>query len=395
MLLRDVLGQAVSTPLSRPGRSLLTTLGTVLGVALLVASVGLTASAGARINRRFDALLSTEVHARPSDGRMHLTEREAARAQDLHGVLGAGLVRTLPDTILATLARPQAGFTDSAAEADSPQVMGISAGALAIMHPRFSLGRGFNARQESRRAHVALVGSAAVQMLGLDSRRLPTTISIDGLPFLLEGELASVRSQGAALLSVVIPDATAADLFSASADAPADLVVATKLGYGDAVASSLPAWLAPTNPASISVSTPPDPTELKQTVSRDLTGLFTVMAAVGLLIGVAGIANTTLVSVLERVPEIGLRRALGAKRGQIATQFLLESLVLGAIGGTLGAALGVIGVTAVAVGKGWAPIVPLWVCVLAPLAGAATGVLAGAFPAMRAARVDPIVALAH
>lgn len=394
MLLRDVLGQAVSTPLSRPGRSLLTTLGTVLGVALLVASLGLTASAGARINRRFDALLSTEVQARASDNRMPLTEHEAARARALRGVLGAGLVRTLPDTILATLRRPQSASADSAAGVDSPQVMGISAGVLTIMHPRFSRGRGFDAAQESHHAHVALVGSAAAEMLGLDSGQLPSTIYVDGAPFLLEGELAGVRSQDAALLSVVIPDATASDLF-ASVDAPASLVVETRLGYGDAVAASLPAWLSPTDPSAVSVSTPPDPTELKQSVSSDLTSLFTVMAAVGLLIGVAGIANTTLVSVLERVPEIGLRRALGAKRAQIATQFLLESLVLGAVGGTLGAALGVIGVTAVAVAKDWAPIVPLWVCVVAPLAGATTGVLAGAFPAMRAARVDPIVALAR
>jgi len=122
---------------------------------------------------------------------------------------------------------------------------------------------------------------------------------------------------------------------------------------------------------------------------------FYVAIGIGLLVGVVGIANTTLVSVLERVPEIGLRRAIGARRGQIATQFLLESLVLGTIGGLLGGASGVCGVAAVALAKGWVPVIPFWICVLAPVLGSVTGVVAGAYPAARAARVEPVLALAR
>jgi ABC-type antimicrobial peptide transport system permease subunit len=114
---------------------------------------------------------------------------------------------------------------------------------------------------------------------------------------------------------------------------------------------------------------------------------------VSLLVGATGIANVTLVSVLERVGEIGLRRSLGAARRHIAVQFLLESTTLGLVGGVLGTAVGTIVVVVVAATRTWTPVLEPWVPLGAPLLGGVVGLLAGLYPSARAAGLEPVEAL--
>ena len=112
-----------------------------------------------------------------------------------------------------------------------------------------------------------------------------------------------------------------------------------------------------------------------------------------LLIGAVGIANTTLVAVMERVGEIGLRRALGARPMHVAIQFLTESGTLGTLGGLIGSSLGIIVTISVALAHHWTAVLNPATTLTAPLVGTITGLLAGAYPAMRAARIEPLEAL--
>jgi len=128
-------------------------------------------------------------------------------------------------------------------------------------------------------------------------------------------------------------------------------------------------------------------------VTADVNALFLVLGGVALLIGGLGIANITLLSVLERVSEIGLRRAVGATRPEVALQFLVESIVIGFLGGLVGTAVGVLATVTVSAVREWTPLFDLHLAVAAPLLGALIGLAAGTYPAWRASAIEPIAAL--
>jgi putative ABC transport system permease protein len=156
----------------------------------------------------------------------------------------------------------------------------------------------------------------------------------------------------------------------------------------------LAATANPEAPNEVDVSRPSDALAAKQATSQAFTGLLLGLGAVALLVGGVGVANTMVISVLERRAEIGLRRSLGATRGQIRTQFLAESLLLSALGGAGGAVLG-IGVTVgYAIYVHWPAVVPAWATGGGIAATLAIGALAGLYPAIRASRLSPTEALA-
>jgi putative ABC transport system permease protein len=128
-------------------------------------------------------------------------------------------------------------------------------------------------------------------------------------------------------------------------------------------------------------------------VQGDVNGLFLILGLVSLVVGASGIANVTLVTVLERVGEIGLRRALGASRRQVAGQFLLESTAVGLLGGVVGAVFGMVVVVAVSAVREWTPVLDVRLALGAPVAGALVGLLAGLYPSLRASRMEPVEAL--
>jgi putative ABC transport system permease protein len=128
-------------------------------------------------------------------------------------------------------------------------------------------------------------------------------------------------------------------------------------------------------------------------VGSDVSALFLAFAILAGVVGGLGIANVTLLSVMERTGEIGLRRALGARKRQIAGQFLTESGITGLIGGLVGAAGGILAVLVVSVIRSWTPVLDGTLALLAPLLGALIGLFAGAYPALKAAGIEPITAL--
>ncbi len=159
------------------------------------------------------------------------------------------------------------------------------------------------------------------------------------------------------------------------------------------VARQVPVALRPDDPPALTASTPVSGSALRHAVTSSLNALLLALAGIALIVGMIGIANTTLVAVLERKSEIGLRRAIGARPVHISAQFLTESTALGLFGGLIGASLGVVTVLVVTVAHQWTAVLAPGLVLAAPAAGAVIGLIAGLYPALRASAVEPAEAL--
>jgi macrolide transport system ATP-binding/permease protein len=235
------------------------------------------------------------------------------------------------------------------------------------------------------------LGPNVAEELGIHEVGHLPAIAIGDEVFVVIGVLDSVERRHTLLSSVMIPEGTARKLYGLGP--PEKVVVETKVGAASLVSREAPLALRPDAPYGLKVAAPEEPQRLRAGVRSDLEVLFLMLGGVSLLVGAIGIANVTLVSVMERVGEIGRRRALGATRRHIATQFLLESATMGFLGGILGSCAGMLVVVGVAAYQVWTPVIDPVVPLLAPFLGGLTGLVAGLYPALRAARLEPVDAL--
>ncbi|MFD8788665.1 ABC transporter permease [Kitasatospora sp. NPDC059599] len=405
LTLTDLLGEALSGTVQRPGRSALTLLGTVLGVGAFVAVLGLTSSATGQIGKRFSALQNTTVTVVDTgpdvllaDGghraALDFPEDADRRVSRLNGAVAAGVYWSAPLTAPKISGSPAPGPGAGA----GLNVLALSPGGFDAIEARVRAGTVYNAFHSERALRVAVLGSAAAARLGITRLDAHPAVFVDGTGFTVIGIIEDSARLPAAVLDVMVPATTARSLWGnprAGEDGRARMVVRTRTGAAGLVAAQAPTALRPEAPARFTAVAPPDPHTLRDSVSTDLTGLFLLLAAVCLVVGAVGIADTTLVAVLERTGEIGLRRALGARPRHIAAQFLTESTVLGTLGGLIGTALGVVVVVLVALARDWTALLQPLVVLPAPLVGSLVGLLAGLHPALRAAGVEPAEALRH
>lgn len=378
----------------RAMRVALTVAGTVLGTATLVGVLGLTTSAQGQVSERFSILRATDVEVQPNDptyGLGGFPEDADARVARLNGVNTAGYAwqvsqaswTSVTGTLVPGLTRPVP---------TGVSLYGASAGFLAASKATLLEGRVFDSYCISTACHVAVLGTVAAQQLGIRQMRPGLTIFIDGIPFLVLGILDDVQRNTQILGGVVIPDSTAKALWGPpTKDAPW-MTIDTRIGAASVVGSQVPYALRPEQVSSYTVNIPPDPRTLQSRVGGDLSGLFLALAGITLIVGAFGIANLTTVSVMERIPEIGLRRALGARPAHIGAQFVGESGVLGLIGGLLGTPLGISVIIVVCLTRQWTALLPPWL-LSTPLIGLVIGLVAGIYPAWKAARVEPVAAL--
>jgi putative ABC transport system permease protein len=387
---RDLASEALAGMTQRPGRSVLTMTGTVLGVGAAVAVLGITSTASGQIGKSFNVLEDTAVTVQSARGVSFPRDAEGAVGR-LPGVRAAGVWRQI------SFSSPPSVSTEAGVVADSIANVGQSTPLFAVSPGFFAAasvdtaGMAFNAIHNRTAQRVCVVGEALATNLHL---RLGSTLYIGDIPFTVLGVIRSTAEQPSILLGVVMPLGTAQRVFTGSSERGGEqMLIRTRVGAAVEVANEAPLALSATDPSGFRVTPPANPESLRRSLNYALSGLYLALGGISLLIGTLGIANTTLVSVMERQVEIGLRRALGARPRHIAGQFLAESTFLGLLGGLVGTALAVAAVVCVALAHDWTAIINPWLVVGAPGLGALTGLVAGIYPALRSALVDPLSAI--
>ncbi|NEA43591.1 ABC transporter permease [Streptomyces sp. SID11385] len=381
--------------LQRPARSALTALGTVLGVGTFVAILGLTATTSSQIDARFSVLTATEVTVEDIGTQQNefaglaFPEDADRRVERLAGVEHAGVYWTVDTRAGDATVRTSRVAGQQGERAD---IVAASPGMLRAAVPHLKEGRLYDAYAERTAQPVVVIGDGMAERLGITTLATRPALFIGDRPFTVIGIVDDVRRNADLLLSVVVPRASAERIWGEPASG-AKMLVSTELGAARQVARLAPTALRPDHPEYLKAQPPPDPKTLRGHVTSDLRQLFLLLAAICLVIGAVGIANTTLVAVLERTGEIGLRRALGARGRHITAQFLSESAALGALGGLIGTSLGTLTVVGVAVARDWTPVVNPATVAAAPVIGLLTGLVAGVYPAWRASRISPAEAL--
>jgi ABC-type antimicrobial peptide transport system permease subunit len=307
----------------------------------------------------------------------------------LNGVVQAGTLTDVPlkgELVRAVPVNDPQGQT----EFQLP-VKAASPGLFAAVRAHLEAGRLPDIGHSQRADRVVVLGGNAAARLQVTRVDNQPAIYIGDRVWVVIGIIDRVGRQSSLLGSVIVPEGTAQAEFGLPA--PGTVQVETRIGAAELIASQLPLALNPADTRALKVVAPPEPRRARAGVQSDLNSLFLLLGGVSLLVGAIGIANVTLVSVLERVGEIGLRRSLGAARRHIAAQFLTESTALGLLGGLLGAALGTIVVVSVAAARTWTPVLEAWVPLGAPMLGGAVGLLSGLYPSLRAAALEPVEAL--
>jgi putative ABC transport system permease protein len=375
---------------TRKLRAGLSALGIAIGVAAIVAVLGLAASSQAallaEISRLGTNLLTVTNGQTFSGATAELPETAPGMITRLPGVTAVQATGTV--TGVSVYKSPYIPSIETNGLSVDAATLGLPAVAGA------SLAQGRFLDAATAREPVAVLGAAAAALMGIDRIQPGMRIWIDSQWFYLTGILAPA-AYAPQIDSAVLVGFPAAQKYLPFDGHPSDIYVRTvdTQAAVTAVDTLLGAQASPENPGQVSVSRPSDVLTARADAKGALDTLFLGLGAVALLVGAIGVANIMVISVLERRSEIGLRRALGATRGQIRVQFLAEAILLSLAGGAAGVALGAAATAAYARGHGEAAVIPpqAWAGGLA--AAVVIGALAGLLPAIRAARLSPTQAL--
>lgn len=374
----------------RPGRAVMSAIGISLGIATLILVTAIPASGQAQLNDRLTQLGADVLEAQPADATpgsgVQLPRAAAAMVRRIGPVVAAAGVANLNAQVLRTDLSDPNYTAGIAALAATPNL-------LDAVHGHVAAGRFIDAATE--RLPAVVLGSTAARWLGITALdpRHPIEIMVAHRWLTVVGILAPMPLTPELEQAVFIGWDAARRSFGFSGH-PTVIYLRALESQIDAVSAVLPATLDPALPGLISVTRPSDALAARQAAQDTFAGLFLGLSAVALVVGGIGVANTMIVSVLERRREIGLRRALGATRTDIRLQFLSEAVLLSLLGGVMGIAIGSLGGVGYALARHWPVELPVSAITAGAVGATVIGVIAGLYPAVRASRLYPTEALA-
>jgi len=370
-------------------RVVLSALGIAIGIAAMVAVVATSTSSRADLDRLLDSLGTNLLTVAPG---LTLFGEEATLPDESVAMIGRiGQVESV--TAIGQLPDAKVYRTN---KVPVPQSGGIGTYAvrtdlLATVGASVRSGTWLNAA--TARYPAVVLGASTAERLGIGPLHRDMQIWLGGRWFTVIGLLDPVPLAPELDLGALIGWG-AARRYLGFDGGITTVYTTTDPDAVEAVRELLARTANPARPNEVDVSRPSDALAAQAAVDKTFTGLLLGLGAVALLVGGIGVANTMVISVLERRSEIGLRRSLGATRENIRTQFLTESLLLSVLGGGVGIALGSAVTTVYATVQDWPTVIPAWVVAGGITAALIIGGVAGLYPAIRAARVAPTEALA-
>ncbi|MEE4422407.1 ABC transporter permease [Streptomyces bugieae] len=370
---------------ARRARVVLSALGIAIGIATMVAVVGLSTSSRADLMGRLDRLgtnlLTAEAGKDALGQDVKLPKNAEPMVERIGPVQQATAIGQVDTRIRRSDVVPEdqpAGVTAQAARTDL----------LTTLNASTAKGRWLD--RASERLPVTVLGAVAAERLGITGPG--EKIMMNNRYVVVIGILRSVELVPN-LDRVALIGFPAAERYLGFDGHPTTVFERSPDASVEDVRAVLARTVMPGSEGSVKVSRPSDALAAKAAADQGLTSLMLGLGAVALLVGGVGVANTMVISVLERRQEIGLRRALGATKGAIRLQFVTESLLLSALGGAAGAALGAAATSTFAMAQGWEVVIPLWSLGGGLAATLLIGILAGLYPAIRASGLHPTVAL--
>ncbi len=378
-------------------RAALSALGIAIGVGAIVAVLGLSSSSQAGLLNEINQLGINLLTVSPGED---FGGQSVPLSLDAPGMIGR--IRPVYEVAYTAAIGNANAFR-------SPLIPSINTNALSVDATSLNLpgavgttvaeGRFLNTATASE--PVCVLGAAAAQRLGIDHIYSGERIWVDGMWFYLAGILRPAVLASEIDDSVLIGFTTAARYLGYTSvyhrhpalGNPTEIYIRAQNDAVQAVYDKLAATTNPEDPAAVMISQPSDALVAAADAKGAFDGLFLGLGAIALLVGAIGVANIMIISVLERRSEIGLRRALGATKGQIRMQFLGEAILLALLGGAAGIGTGVLATAIYAHTKHWTTVIPTLAWAGGIGAAILIGAVAGLVPAIRAAHLAPTEAL--
>jgi len=385
---RELFGTALFGLRARRLRASLSALGIAIGIGAMVAVVGISASSQADLLATIDRLGTNLLTVAPGTGFFGQSETLPSTAIPMIGHMqwvqkASGVYAVSGATVLRTNYVPSeqtGGIGVDAADTQLPSTLGADIASGHWLTPA------------TANYPTVVLGAGAAQTLQITQATGHVQLFIGGTWFTVVGVMKSFVLSPDLDQNVFIGLPVAERMFRTQ-NSPTTVYLRANVDHVGAVSNLLAPTADPQTPDGVQVSRPSDSLEARAAAKTQFTTLLLALGAVALLVGGIGIANIMVISVLERRGEIGLRRALGATRRHISSQFLMESALLASLGGVAGLVFGTIATLVYSIAQNQPMVVPLYALIAGPASGFAIGAIAGLYPARKAARLSPTEAL--